>query len=1157
MNGRTGISSASLTLWSPMSTTLPDNWVKLFEQLSQQARGKPHSYIMETRFDARRVGNRLRLWGLPWEVVMAGYLWEFKGEEIRQFRLQGTEKVIEHIAHATTYLGYIQDDKLPPLLTPPFDDLGGLLIACAIYGETFRMLQEISNNEPLYKTLRSDVERVGRTLISVAKRLGIWHFKREIEDTVEQLCSPASFGERKQDSLRVLQQDQAMLEDMRQWLIDTYRSATQQPVIVSCVPCSIGGLRRRVVDASIAHKAAEHQLRGFDLVTFEVIVSTVEECYRALGILSQLGFIQQMNDLIANPKMNGYSHIVLDLQLEQHSPFTQSLKWPGEQKCLCKIQIATPIMQAITWYGVLYPECYRLYTDSKTTKAASYASLVQLWHSKSGKVFSTLSENITTHHQHVDNKAPILVYESKSRKPIALKKGATVLDFAYTLDKTIGAHAVYAVVNNRNAPLYRILDADDIVEIITSSEIQAKESWLQAGNTTIPAVRKQIRKSLHDRHGYKLLAEELERYHHILPPEVLEQQLSTLVKQHSLGTVQSYLERLNPTEELIYTPQWAAQEIMQHLAEHNETPVLSEERMRWIPVIATQLTEQKQYYQQQRFCNFCQPNYPYDKKLMGRIRKRDNVLVVHKESCPRLLEHSSHSTSSLFSMVWQRQSVFQVAFYMAAQDRRGLILDLVRLLRRYHCDLLSISADAFTKYGEARIRFTIEAHSYSEVIDIWQALYRVDNITKADIDASATPIQVYDHLQQLRQRKESIPQLSLAEFLEEPPIQEMRGVMLENPFDISHPPISKMFFGRSAEMEKMRRELCDALQGRSLILHGPRRSGKTSICTNFLENNVRPPFVGVLFSLLSDVEHDEETILRRLAHVIREQFYRQLHQTTPEWNDFSDADVQDRFRKFLESCLDKVPHSRLILILDEFGGAIQSYEKRILKHRFFTQWKELIERVPQLSLVFVLPTSSHNRLTSKEFANVFSSAGTLPLEFLDTTSARQLLIDPLQEQGIQIFSNTAALATKLAGGNPYYMTLFGRELINYLNRETSLQHITDRDLRLVTDQLIQPGTHQYFDYLRGEIQSETEMRLIQGLVEITIRTRESKVQLKRLVQMLDLSPSVARRHLDRLRYGLILNTFGAFSNPYYAFKIELIRKWLTRNQWFFLDESHS
>ncbi len=1149
-------SPGNLNSWSPAPSSLPPNWIEVSERLARGARGKPRPYIMESKYDAQRIGNRLRSWGIPWDVVMAGYLWGYDREEIRSYQLSDTERVIGHILHATTYLGNIRNDILPPLLEPPFDDLGGLLIAVAIYYEAFRALREQSNNMPLQRTLRSDIERTRRTLISIAKRLGMWDFKREVEDVTEQLLKPSEFTEMSEEYERILKQDERALEDTRQWLIDIYNKTTGDPIMVLCNACSIGGLKRRIQDANIAQLSEEGLLRGFDLVTFETIVPTVKECYAALGVLSQLGVIQQMNDEISSPKTNGFSRIILDLRLERQGPFTQSLEWMEEQTILCKVQIATPVMQAVTRFGVLYPEYYKLYTEPIRKEAGTHVSLAHVWQNESGTVFPTLYKNITSSYHRADNKSPIIVYESKSRKPIALKKGATVLDFAYTLDQSIGAHAVYALVNNRNAPLYRILDADDIVEIITSTEIQAKESWLQPSYATISAVRKQIGKSLHDRRGYKLLSQELERYHHILPPEVLEEQLDTLVKQHSLGTVQKYLERLDPTEETIYTPIWAAQEIMQRLADHNGSLMPFDGRTNWVPVIDAQLKGNKRYFHQQRLCNICQPNYPYDRKIMGRVRRRDQMLVVHKDSCPSLLEHPSNSGASLLPMIWQRQPMFRVTFYVAAQDRRGLVLDLVRLLRRPYCDLLSINAEAHTKYGEARIRFTIEVHSYTEVIDIWQALYRVDNVTKADLDASATPLQVYDHLQQLRQQKESIPQLSLSEFLEEPATPELRSVLLENPFDISHPPTPKMFFGRSAEIEKMQRELCDAPRGRALVLHGPRRSGKTSICANFLENQVQPPFWGVLFSLLSCVEHDEETILEKIAEAISEQFRRQFHQPGPSWDDFYDADPQDRFRKFLEYCLERMPHSRLILILDEFGGAIESYKRHILHERFFTFWKELMDRILQLSLVFVLPTSSHNWLTSKKFNNVFSFVGTLPLEFLDISSARQLLVEPLQEQNIQVISTTGVLAVKLTGGNPYYLALIGRELISFLNREINQQRINDRDLRLVVDQLIQPGTHQYFDYLRGELQSEIEMRLVQGLVEITSRTRESKVQFKRLASWLNLSLPAARRHLDRLRDGLILNEVGSLSNPYYSFKVELIRKWLARNQWFFLNEKH-
>src|SRR6266571_5657690 len=125
--------------------------------------------------------------------------------------------------------------------------------------------------------------------------------------------------------------------------------------------------------------------------------------------------------------------------------------------------------------------------------------------------------------------------------------------------------------------------------------------------------------------------------------------------------------------------------------------------------------------------------------------------------------------------------------------------------------------------------------------------------------------------------------------------------------------------------------------------------------------------------------------------------------------------------------------------------------------------KQLISEMPQLSLVVVLPTSSHKLLTSKKFVNLFSFAQHLPISFLDTESAKQLLVDPLRDQSIEIHPNTVALALKLTGGNPYYVTLIGQQLIHYLNREIHQQLIADADLRVVIDQLIEKGASQNFD----------------------------------------------------------------------------------------------
>ena len=84
-----------------------------------------------------------------------------------------------------------------------------------------------------------------------------------------------------------------------------------------------------------------------------------------------------------------------------------------------------------------------------------------------------------------------------------------------------------------------------------------------------------------------------------------------------------------------------------------------------------------------------------------------------------------------------------------------------------------------------------------------------------------------------------------------------------------------------------------------------------------------------------------------------------------------------------------------------------------------------------------------------------------------------------------------------------------------------------------------------------ELQEDEEMRILESIVEFTTHSDQSKVQLKKIATHLGLPISVTRQHLERLRNGLILQENGPFSNPYYSFTIELVRLWLTHNNWFF------
>src|SRR5712692_116569 len=101
-----------LAPWKPKPTELPDEWVALSDALVQETKGSQHTYVLKVRYDAQRVGNLLCSWGLPWDVVMAGYLWGYDKEQIRQANLKDVDRVLSHISESNLYASYIQEEKL-------------------------------------------------------------------------------------------------------------------------------------------------------------------------------------------------------------------------------------------------------------------------------------------------------------------------------------------------------------------------------------------------------------------------------------------------------------------------------------------------------------------------------------------------------------------------------------------------------------------------------------------------------------------------------------------------------------------------------------------------------------------------------------------------------------------------------------------------------------------------------------------------------------------------------------------------------------------------------------------------------------------------------------------------------------------------------------
>jgi guanosine-3',5'-bis(diphosphate) 3'-pyrophosphohydrolase len=200
-----------------------------------------------------------------------------------------------------------------------------------------------------------------------------------------------------------------------------------------------------------------------DVYGFRIVVDSFANCYVALGTLHALykPMPGKFKDYIAIPKLNGYQSL--------HTTLIGPYGTPVE------FQVRTVEMHRVAESGVaahwLYKEDDRTLTDLQQRTHAWLQSLLDI-QNQTGDSAEFLE------HVKVDLfPDSVYVFTPKSTI-IALPRGATALDFAYTIHTDIGDHAIAAKINHEHAPLRHELRNGDIVEIVTSPASRPSPTWL-------------------------------------------------------------------------------------------------------------------------------------------------------------------------------------------------------------------------------------------------------------------------------------------------------------------------------------------------------------------------------------------------------------------------------------------------------------------------------------------------------------------------------------------------------------------------------------------------------------------------------------------------------------------------------------------------------
>lgn len=217
-----------------------------------------------------------------------------------------------------------------------------------------------------------------------------------------------------------------------------------------------------------------------DISAIRVIVPTMEDCYRALGLIHAKfrPLPGRIKDYIAFPKPNGYQSLHTTI-------FT------GDGG-IVEIQLRTPDMDSDAKFGIA---SHLRYKEGIGGKKGEQISKKLEWVNQIGELNQHLSEGDEyLDHLRMDFFEDRVFVFTPLGDVIDLPQDSSPIDFAYAIHSDIGDHVSGATVNGKFVSLDTELKNGDIVEIETKKNAKPSERWLEYAKTTL--ARRHIRSYL-------------------------------------------------------------------------------------------------------------------------------------------------------------------------------------------------------------------------------------------------------------------------------------------------------------------------------------------------------------------------------------------------------------------------------------------------------------------------------------------------------------------------------------------------------------------------------------------------------------------------------------------------------------------------------------
>jgi GTP diphosphokinase / guanosine-3',5'-bis(diphosphate) 3'-diphosphatase len=423
------------------------------------------------------------------------------GEEIL-FLVQGVTK----LGSVRYYGSDRHNESLRKLFVATSQDIRVLIIKLVDRLHNMQTLEHV----PKEKQLRIARETL-EIYVPVTHRLGMGRIRKELEDLAFPYVYPEEYkrltdlikSHAKKGMIDLEKARKAIQKRLGESGILTFHTAYRSKGLYSL----FRKLERRDWDMD----------KIYDYLAIRIIVQTVEQCYRVLGIVHELWrpLPKRVKDYIAFPKPNGYQSLhttvitpgstILEVQIRtehMHQEAEYGIASHIMYKSLQQDKAET--VHTTSWFASLVPTLFNPFAWKSFARRNNQKELLQE-HKHKERIPKWIQEIAEAHKQNDGSreffeglKDDFFSYRIFMFTPegdvVDLPVGASPIDFAYAIHSDIGDHTAGAKVNSKLVGLDTELQNGDIVEIITHKSNGPTRKWLEYAKTSL--ARRRIRTAL-------------------------------------------------------------------------------------------------------------------------------------------------------------------------------------------------------------------------------------------------------------------------------------------------------------------------------------------------------------------------------------------------------------------------------------------------------------------------------------------------------------------------------------------------------------------------------------------------------------------------------------------------------------------------------------